>query len=148
MHTGTGVYCAPQRPPEKTWHSPGRPLGGTLARLVRGEQDPYDTYEWLESVHAHGLKARYFFYWQIADRTIDPWTGGNRACGLVKRLAQSADMGIHPGVASLDSSDAERLKAEISRMKGLSMCPSNTLILYLLQRTGFMAALGSRWYPT
>ena len=105
--------------------------------LVRGEHDPYDTYEWLESVHtAHGLKARYFFLLADRgqyDRPVDWRQPGMRA--LVRRLAQSADMGIHPGVASHDSSDAERLKAEISRMKGLSNVPvQHARQHYLLQR--------------
>ena len=105
--------------------------------LVCGEQDPYDTYEWLESVHAaRGLKARYFFLLADRgpyDRPVDWRQPGMRA--LVRRLAQSADMGIHPGVASHDSSDAERLKAEISRMERLSNVPvQHARQHYLLQR--------------
>lgn len=105
--------------------------------LVRGEHDPYDTYEWLESVHAsHGLKARYFFLLADRgphDRPVDWRQPGMRA--LVTQLSQSAYVGIHPGVASHDSRDAERLKAEIRRMEGLSSAPvQHARQHYLLQR--------------
>ena len=54
-------------------------------------------------------------------------------------------MGIHPGVASHDSSDAERLKAEISRMKELSNVPvQHARQHYLLQRVRLH---GGAWKP-
>jgi len=119
-------------------------LSGNTARLaeryrvlVQGLADPYDTYEWLESVHAaHGLKARYFFLLSDRgpyDRPVDWRQPGMRA--LVQRLSQSADVGIHPGVASHEAGDAERLKAEINRMEGLSNAPvQHARQHYLLQR--------------
>jgi hypothetical protein len=139
------AFAYRNRSPWRTAAATGKDvLFGRTARLakrwrvlVRGEQDPYDTYEWLESVHAaHGLKARYFFLLADRgpyDRPVDWRQPGMRA--LVRRLAQSADMGIHPGVASHDSSNAERLKAEISRMEGLSNVPvQHARQHYLLQR--------------
>lgn len=105
--------------------------------LVSGQQDPYDTYEWLESLHAaHGLKARYFFLLADRgpyDRPVDWRQPGMRA--LVKQLSQSADVGIHPSVASHDSSDADRLKTEVRRMEGFLNAPvQHARQHYLLQR--------------
>ena len=105
--------------------------------LVLGKPDPYDTYDWLESVHAaHGLQARYFFLLANRgpnDRPVDWRQPGMKA--LVNRLSQSATVGIHPGVASHDSSHAEKLKMEIVRLEEISKMPvRNSRQHYLLQR--------------
>ena len=119
-------------------------LAGNTARLAeryrvlfKGQPDPYDTFEWLESVHAaHGLKARYFFLLADRgphDRPLDWRQPGMQT--LVQGLSQSAYVGIHPGVASHDSGDAVQLKAEIGRMEGLSNAPvQHARQHYLLQR--------------
>ena len=105
--------------------------------LVHGQHDPYDTYEWLESVHAaHGLKARYFFL--LADRGPHDTPVHWRQLGmhaLVQRLLQSASVGIHPGVASHDSADTARLEREVNRLKELSKAPvQHARQHFLLQR--------------
>ena len=119
-------------------------MSGNTARLVEryrvlilGQLDPYDTYEWLESLHAAcGLKARYFFLLADRgpyDRPVNWRQPGLRS--LVQRLSQSAFIGIHPGVASHESSDSERLKTEINRLEELSNgSVQHARQHYLLQR--------------
>lgn len=139
------AYAYRHRSVLRTWGATAKDLfSGNTTRLaerhrvlVKGQPDPYDTYEWLESVHAaYGLKARYFLLLADRgpyDRPVDWRQPGMQA--LVQRLSRSAYMGIHPGVASHDSSDAVQLKAEISRMEGLSSAPvQHARQHYLLQR--------------
>lgn len=90
--------------------------------LVRGEHDPYDSYDWLEGIHArYGLRARYFML--LADRgPFDRpvhWRQPGMA-RLVQRLLQSADVAIHPGVKSHESSDSHALEAEVNRLAQLT----------------------------
>lgn len=93
--------------------------------LVQGEPDPYDSYEWLERIHArYGLRARYFML--LADRgPFDRpvhWQQAGMA-QLVQRLVQSADVGIHPGVQSHENADSHALEAEIKRLAQLTNGP-------------------------
>lgn len=105
--------------------------------LVTGQQDPYDTYEWLESIHAaHGLQARYFFLLSDRgpyDRPVHWNEPGMNV--LVQHLTATATVGIHPGVASHNSRDAEQMKQEVSRLERLSNMPvHHARQHYLLQR--------------
>jgi hypothetical protein len=72
-------------------------------KVLSGQMaDPYDTYSWLENLHAaRGLRARYFFLVSDRgefDRGID-WNqpGFQR---LVAELKRTADVGVHPGFGS------------------------------------------------
>ena len=105
--------------------------------LIFGEPDPYDTYNWLESIHeAFSLRARYFFL--LADRgpydkPVDWRQPGMKA--LVQRLTQSSSTGIHPSVASHSASNVDRLKMEIRRLERVSRTAVNhSRQHYLLQR--------------
>lgn len=139
------AYAYRHRSTLRTWGATAKDLiSGNTARLaeryrvlVHRQPDPYDTYEWLESLHAAcGLKARYFFL--LADRGPHDRPVNWRQPGLrtlVQRLSKSAFIGIHPGVASHESSDFNRLKTEINRLEELSNGPvQHARQHYLLQR--------------
>ena len=105
--------------------------------LILGQPDPYDTYDWLESVHRkHGLQALYFFLLADRgpyDRPLDWQQPGIQA--LVQRIAATSTVGIHPGVASHNSSDLAQLRQEIKRMETLSTSAvEHSRQHYLVQR--------------
>jgi hypothetical protein len=93
--------------------------------LVQGAHDPFDSYDWLERIHArYGLRARYFML--LADRgPFDRPVHWNQPgmAQLVKHLMQSADVGIHPGVGSHEGADSGPLEAEIDRLAQLTDGP-------------------------
>lgn len=105
--------------------------------LVRGEADPYATYSWLEEIHArHGLRARYFFLLADRgpfDRPVHWRQRGMQA--LVRRLMETADVGLHPGVAAHDAATASKMKEECKRFEQLTDQPlKHARQHYLLQR--------------
>ena len=109
-------------------------------KVLRGEvSDPFDTYDWLERIHRqHGLRARYFFL--LADRSEHDrgmsWKS-NGIKALIRRVKETADIGIHPGFASHESQNIERLTDEIARLHALSEeGVLHSRQHYLLQRCG------------
>ena len=105
--------------------------------LINGEEDPYDTYDWLEDVHRrHGLRARYFLLLAdrgAFDRPVDWQQPGMQA--LIQRLMKTADVGLHPGVAAHDAADAHKMKEEGRRFERLTgAAVTHTRQHYLLQR--------------
>ena len=120
----------------------GKRLSERWRVLVQGAPDPYDSYHWLEGIHArHGLRAHYFML--LADRgPFDKpvhWQQPGMA-HLVQQLLQSADVSIHPGVKSHESTDSHALETEINRLSQLTKGPVvHARQHYLLQ------ALPSTW---
>jgi hypothetical protein len=110
-------------------------LGGTIKDIIRGRmnrvrerqmvragkiQDPFDSYDWMDSVHTDfNLSALYFFL--VAekrsryDRNIDP--SQPEFIDLVKRHASKYKIGIHP---SWQSGDSHTLAGEISRLQTIT----------------------------
>ena len=103
--------------------------------LMGKKNDPYDTYDWLENLHRkHGLRTTYFFL--LANRSeFDrglPW----RSKGLKSLIrGLDADIGIHPGCASHQSSSIHLLQLEKSRLESILGSPvALARQHYLLQR--------------
>lgn len=108
-------------------------------RVMRGlASDPFDTYAWLEELHQqHGRRARYFML--LADRNEHDrglaWNHpGMKA--LVHRLSETADLGIHPGVASHRATESTAaMRTEKERLEILTGAPvTHARQHYLLQR--------------
>jgi hypothetical protein len=98
----------------------GRSAGERL-RVVRGKAaDPYDTYERIEALHAaFALRTRYFFLLASRgahDRGVTWRSAGLRA--LIRDLASSADIGIHPGY-NAHQSGTKAIAAECNRLKAI-----------------------------
>lgn len=96
------------------WNERWQVLGGT-------EKDPYDTYEWLEEVHQKfGLRTTYFFLLANRsrfDRGLSWRSKGLRS--LIQKLAEVADVGIHPGCASHQANTTQLLQMEKSRLESI-----------------------------
>ncbi|HYC39918.1 MAG TPA: polysaccharide deacetylase family protein [Chitinophagaceae bacterium] len=95
----------------KSWF---RTLGGTVLSLLRGNfsaisersrvlrgrsRDPYDSYDWLHSLHdRYGLRPIYFFHVGLRrgryDRNIAPWKRAME--DLIGKHADRYEIGIHP----------------------------------------------------
>jgi hypothetical protein len=110
-----------------------RNLGGFLLSLSRGEwsrlrdrinvlrgrqQDPFDAYEWLDSVHLYCRLRAYYFFLAAArqkgvDRNIPP--NGPGLQDLVRYHAAGYRVGIHPSWQSGDKESS--LKEEIEWME-------------------------------
>jgi hypothetical protein len=116
-----------------------RNLGGALKALVTGnwekvrsrfavlrgrEQDPFDVYEWLDSLHLYCRVRPYYFFLAAAhrrgvDRNIPITSSGLQA--LIRYHAAGSRIGVHP---SWQSGDQERLiKEEIKWMENISGQP-------------------------
>jgi len=113
-----------------------RNLGGTLKSLTSGkwmkirervavlrgrESDPFDVYEWLDSLHLYCRMRPYYFFLAAArqqgvDRNIPITAPGLQE--LIRYYATGSRIGIHP---SWQSGDRERLlKEEIEWMEYIS----------------------------
>lgn len=67
------------------------------------DKDPYDTFEWLKSIHQrHQLKATYFWLLAAKRSSFDPnpATDHPTVVGLIKSIAERAEVGIHPSYYS------------------------------------------------
>jgi len=97
-------------------------------KVLSGQMgDPYDTYSWLENLHAaHGLRARYFFLVSDRgefDRGIDWKQPGFQR--LVAELKRTADVGVHPGFGSFQLELDDRvamIKTEKQRVAQMGNC--------------------------
>jgi hypothetical protein len=98
---------------------------GSLARQLRvllgNEEDPYDSYEWMEACHRElALSCRYFILFSSRyggyDRNLDP--GSPAMVSLVRRLAVSGGLGLHPSWGSGDRSGLLALEKE--RLESIS----------------------------
>jgi hypothetical protein len=116
-----------------------RNTGGLLKSLVKGEwsaiddrlqvlmrkkKDPFDSYEWLDSLHLYcRLRAYYFFLvareQKLYDKNIPPDNPAFQ--NLVLYHAQGYTVGIHPSWQSGD--DEKLLKEEIELLEYLSNKP-------------------------
>lgn len=90
------------------------------ARVLQGrEDDPYDSYDWIEDCHRRtSLPCRYFVLLSSTfggyDRNLDP--SSPAMVSLVRRLAVSGEVGLHPSWGSgerpgLLASEKERLES-------------------------------------
>lgn len=101
-------------------------------------EDPFDTYGELERLHAEaGLRARYFFL--LADRgPHDRGMDWRRPAlrEVVRRVAETAEVGIHPGVRAHDAADAAvAIARERERLEAvLGVKVEHARFHYLLQR--------------
>ena len=113
-----------------------RTLGGVLKSIVNSEwsivkertkvlnrkkQDPFDSYQWMDSLHEkHHLKPIYFFLIPGKngryDKNILPTHPAMQR--LVKQHGEKYDIGIHPSWQSGD--DDARLKKEIETLEQIS----------------------------
>lgn len=115
---------------------PLRNAGGALKALLRGEgplgrlsvllgrtPDPYDSYDWLRTVHQqHGSRAMFFFL--MADRgpfdTNLPHTSPAMR-SVITGVGRWASVGIHPGHGSNDR--PERVGEERTRLEAIIGTP-------------------------
>ncbi|MDR3716227.1 MAG: polysaccharide deacetylase family protein [Puia sp.] len=113
-----------------------RNLGGLLGSVLKGKwtaasqriqvlrgrkKDPFDAYEWLDSLHLYcRMKACYFFLVAAGksryDKNIDPEK--KVMTDLIRYHAAGYRVGVHPSWQSGD--DPALLSAEIARMAGLT----------------------------
>ena len=115
----------------------GRRLRERWNVWFNGQQDPYDTYDWLESVHRqHNVRATFFFLMADRgdyDRPVH-WSQPGMT-GLIRKIASTADIGIHPGVEGHNAEDSRRMFAEIQRLSRAVEAPiARARQHYLLQR--------------
>ena len=120
------AYAYLHRSTMRNWGSIARDVvtgqGGRLRERwnvwFNGQQDPYDTYDWLESIHrTHDLRATFFFL--MADRgDYDRPVHWKQPAmtELIRKIASTSDIGIHPGVESHNASSSERMTSEIQRL--------------------------------
>jgi hypothetical protein len=107
--------------------------------LLWNRQDPYDTYDWLESQHERlGFRAIYFFL--LADRGTNDRGISWMSRGLqaqIRSLMRTADIGIHPGFASHEAPSSAVMQTEIERLASISEAPvTRSRQHYLLQKPG------------
>ena len=115
----------------------GRRLRERWNVWFNGHQDPYDTYDWLESIHRqHNVRATFFFLMADRgdyDRPVHWSQPGMTA--LIRKIASTADIGIHPGVESHNAQGLGQMTEEIQR---LSRAVESPIVRarqhYLLQR--------------
>ena len=115
----------------------GRRLRERWNVWFNGQQDPYDTYDWLESVHRqHNVRATFFFLMADRgdyDRPVH-WSQPGMT-GLIRKIASTADIGIHPGVEGHNAEDSRRMFEEIQRLSRAVEAPiARARQHYLLQR--------------
>lgn len=89
------------------------------AAILGWKKDPYDTYEWIESIHQkYHLKPLYFFLvgdYGEYDKNISINTHPFQS--LIKTIADKAEVGIHPSYYTAD--DAKKTKMEINRLSAV-----------------------------
>lgn len=77
-------------------------LAERLAVLAGRRKDPYDTFDWLNSLHqTHHLPALYFFLlgqWSAYDKNADPTLPAMQQ--LIRNIADTGETGIHPSYLS------------------------------------------------
>ena len=101
---------------------------GRARARYRTKRDPYDTLEELEDLHRY-FRLRPTYYWLLSDRTHphdpNPYPVPAEQKEWMRRLARTADMGIHP---SYRSSDVEALfateKHELEQILGVPVARS------------------------
>ncbi len=92
-------------------------------RILAGkEQDPYDTYGYLQQLlRGHEEKTRFFFLMESGsryDRQVPP---GNRAFReLVRELASLYRTGIHPSYRSAGENGSHRVRKETERLRSVT----------------------------
>lgn len=89
--------------------------------VLRGRaRDPYDTFDWIADMHArHRVPLTYFVLMSSTgrlDRNIDPRSEAMRE--LVGRLAEHAEIGLHPSYESNDH--PHLLREEIGLLAGMT----------------------------
>lgn len=103
--------------------------------LSRQQNDPYDTYDWLDGLHQkHQLKARYFWLLSTSGRYDRGFSVSSPPFRQLFRRHQSRySCGIHPSYRS--NQDATVLDEEIRRYTQLSGAPPSTSRQHFLKLT-------------
>lgn len=87
--------------------------------ILRMENDPYDTYAYQQAIQKqYRLRPIYFFLvgdYGVNDKNLSVQNRKFRT--LIKHLADSADVGVHPSYAS--NREPERLRTEINRLRNI-----------------------------
>lgn len=98
-------------------------LGKRIRCLLKRIDDPYDTFDWLHGVHtAAKVEATWFFLladFGRYDKPV-PWQSAPLQA-VIRRCAEKARVGIHPGVASVD--DHRLLATECARLSAITDAP-------------------------
>ncbi len=87
--------------------------------ILRMEPDPYDTYAYQQAIQKkYRLRPIYFFLvgdYGVNDKNLSVQNRKFRT--LIKHLADSADVGVHPSYGS--NTEPERLRTEINRLRNI-----------------------------
>jgi len=87
--------------------------------LAGKKEDPFDTYDYIETLHNKYGKTPYFFILLANYGKFDKNLNyrNKHYVALIKRLSKSGNVGIHPGYAS--NLDFNKLQEEVNRLKNI-----------------------------
>ncbi len=103
------------------WHSEWALVKERMNVLFGKQQDPFDSYEWLDKLHEeYALKPIYFFLLARRNKEYDKNILPHKQVlkKLVKQHSEKYEIGIHPSWQSGDK--PELLKQEIQQLKSIS----------------------------